>query len=89
MLVVANELIETIEDPQTRDMMANRYLRGQQETPGGLDALPADAQTVRRILDGAESRRSDDPLWRLCLRVSGATWRRSLPAPTWEIWRPA
>ena len=52
MLVVANELIETVNDQNARNVLAGRYLHGQEESLASLDALPPEGQTIRRILDG-------------------------------------
>ena len=60
MLVLGNELIETVEDPPARETLYRHYLVGQQEEPGSLDHLPANARTVRRIMDGSTFPEAED-----------------------------
>ena len=60
MLVLGNELIETVEDPPAKETLSRHYLVGQAGEPGSLDHLPSDAQNVRRILDGATSAEAED-----------------------------
>ena len=59
MRVVANELIETVADARAKEALARRYLYGEAVEPAILDALPPEAQTVRRILDGAPFEEAD------------------------------
>ena len=53
MRVLANELIETLDDPADADALTRRYLNGQPLAPAELDALSPQARTVFRLLDGA------------------------------------
>ena len=50
--VLANELIETLEDPADVDTLTRRYLNGQPVAPEELDALSPPGRTVMRLLDG-------------------------------------
>ena len=50
--VLANELIETIEDPADVDILSRHYLNGQAMTAAEIDALTADGRVVRTLLDG-------------------------------------
>ena len=52
--VLANELIETLDDSSDVDTLTGRYLNGQPASPEELDALSPDARTVMRLLDGVE-----------------------------------
>ena len=53
MRVLANELIETLEDPADADALTRRYMEGQALAPAELDALSPHARTVAGLLDGA------------------------------------
>ena len=50
--VLANELIETLEDPEDIAILSRRYLNGQAVTPEELEVLTPRAQAVRTLLDG-------------------------------------
>ena len=50
--VLANELIETLEDPGDVDILSQRYLNGQAMTAEEIDALTPAGRTVRTLLDG-------------------------------------
>ena len=50
--VLANELIETLEDPSDVDSLTRLYLNRQALTPTELDALSPSARAVRTLLDG-------------------------------------
>ena len=50
--VLANELIETLEDPGDVDSLTRRYMDNQQLTAAELEALTPEARTVSRLLDG-------------------------------------
>ena len=50
--VLANELIETLEDPGDVDTLSQRYLNGQAMTAEEIDALTPAGRTVRTLLDG-------------------------------------
>ena len=50
--VLANELIETLEDPSDVDSLTRLYLNRQALTPAELDALTPSALAVRTLLDG-------------------------------------
>lgn len=52
MRVLANELIETLEDPEDIDILSRRYLNGQTFTAEQIDALTPKARAVRTLLDG-------------------------------------
>ena len=60
MLVLGNELIETVEDPPAKETLSRHYLVGRTGEPGSLDHLPSDAQIVRRIMDGAAFSEAED-----------------------------
>lgn len=51
--VLANELIETLDNPSDADALRRRYLDGQTLTAAERDALSPPARTVSRLLDGA------------------------------------
>ena len=50
--VLANELIETLEDPEDVNALTRRYMNGESLTPEELDALSPEARNVSRLLDG-------------------------------------
>lgn len=50
--VLANELIETLEDPEDVDILSRRYLNNQAMTAAEIDALSSKGRTVRTLLDG-------------------------------------
>lgn len=50
--VFANELIETIDDPRGRQVLSRRFLEGQDVSQAEVEELPAEAQRVRRLLEG-------------------------------------
>ena len=50
--VLANELIETLEDPADVDALTRRYLNGQPVSPAELEALTPAGRTVMGLLDG-------------------------------------
>ena len=50
--VLANELIETLEDPADVDALTRRYMNNQALTPEELDALSPAATNITRLLDG-------------------------------------
>ncbi len=50
--VLANELIETLEDSADVDLLTRRYMRGENLSPEELDTLSPPARTVARMLDG-------------------------------------
>ena len=50
--VLANELIETLDDPADADALTRRYLDGQPLTAAEREALSPPAGTVSRLLDG-------------------------------------
>ena len=52
MRVLANELIETLDDPADIDALTRRYMNNQALTPAELDALSLQARTVAGLLDG-------------------------------------
>ena len=52
MRVLANELIETLDDPADADALTRRYLGGQTLTAAELDALSDQGRAVSRLLDG-------------------------------------
>ena len=52
MRVLANELIETLDDPADIDALTRRYMNNQALTPAELDALSPQAKTVAGLLDG-------------------------------------
>ena len=52
MRVLANELIETLEDPGDADALTRRYMNNQALTPEELDALSPAATNITRLLDG-------------------------------------
>ena len=52
--VLANELIETLDDPGDVDTLARHYLDGQPVTPDEMGALSPAGRTVARLLDGVE-----------------------------------
>ena len=52
MRVLANELIETLDDPADIDALTRRYMNNQALTPAELDALSPQARTVAGLLDG-------------------------------------
>lgn len=53
MRVLANELIETLDDPADAAALTRRYLDGQPLTAAERDALSPPARAVSRLLDGA------------------------------------
>lgn len=61
--VLANELIETLEDPSDVDALTRRYLNGQVLSPADLDALSPSARAVRTLMDGT-SREVAEVLYR-------------------------
>ena len=61
--VLANELIETLEDPADVDALTRHYLSGQALSPAELDALSPSARAVRTLLDGT-SREVAEVLYR-------------------------
>ncbi len=52
MRVLANELIETLEDAADIDALTRHYLKGQALTAAEIDALTPRARAVRTLLDG-------------------------------------
>ena len=52
MRVLANELIETLDDPADIDALTRRYMNNQSLTPAELEALSPQARTVAELLDG-------------------------------------
>ena len=52
MRVLANELIETLEDPGDVDALTRRYMNNQALKPEELDALSPAATNITRLLDG-------------------------------------
>ena len=52
MRVLANELIETLDDPQDVDALTRRYMNNQALSPDELEALSPQARTVSSLLDG-------------------------------------
>lgn len=50
--VLANELIETLDDPSDIDALTRRYMNNQTLTPEELDALSPQATNITRLLDG-------------------------------------
>ena len=50
--VLANELIETLEDPEDIDILSRRYLNNQAMTAAEIDALSSEGRIVRTLLDG-------------------------------------
>lgn len=52
MRVLANELIETLDNPADIDALTRRYMNNQALTPAELDALSPQARTVAGLLDG-------------------------------------
>ena len=52
MRVLANELIETLDDAADVDALTRRYMGGDVLSPEELDALSQEARTVVRLLDG-------------------------------------
>ncbi len=52
MRVLANELIETLEDPDDIDALTRRYMNNQALTPEEVAALSPAATNVARLLDG-------------------------------------
>ena len=52
--VLANELIETLDDPSEADVLTRRYVKDQAGTPVELDALSSSGRTVVRLLEGVE-----------------------------------
>ena len=64
--VLANELIETLEDPTDVDTLSRKYLTGQTVAQAELDSLSPEARTITGLLDGtspeeAESLYADLP----------------------------
>ena len=53
--VLANELIETLEDPGDVDILSRKYLNGQEITAEEIDALSSDGRVVRTLLDGTST----------------------------------
>ena len=51
--VLANELIETLADPEEREVMTRLYLEGQEVPKSGLEGLSEPALRVRQLLDGS------------------------------------
>ena len=58
-LVFANELIETLDDPQERQIFADQFLRGQQGPPEENGARSIQAQAVRKLLEGTTLREAE------------------------------
>ncbi len=56
--VLANELIETLDDPADADALTRRYMNNQALTPAELDALSPQARTVAGLLDGTTPERA-------------------------------
>ena len=52
MRVLANELIETLDDPSDVDSLTRRYMNNQALSPAELEALSPQALTVSTLLDG-------------------------------------
>ena len=52
MRVLANELIETLDNPQDVDSLTRRYMNNQALSPDELEALSPQARTVSSLLDG-------------------------------------
>ena len=52
--VLANELIETLDDSSDADVLTCHYLKGQAATPVELAALSPSGRTVVRLLEGVE-----------------------------------
>ena len=52
MRVLANELIETLEDPADVDALTRRYMNNQALSAEEVEALSPEALTVSRLLDG-------------------------------------
>lgn len=50
--VLANELIETLEDPEDIDILSRRYLNNQTMTAAEIDTLSSEGRIVRTLLDG-------------------------------------
>ena len=50
--VLANELIETLDDPDDANILTRRYMNGDALTAEELDSLSPSARTVMRLLDG-------------------------------------
>ena len=57
--VLANELIETLEDPDDVDTLTRHYLNGQPANPAELEALSPPGRTVARLLDGVEPQEAE------------------------------
>ena len=53
MRVLANELIETLDDPADVDKLTRRYMNNQALTAAEVEALSPQARTVAGLLDGA------------------------------------
>ena len=50
--VLANELIETLEEPSDVDALTRRYMNNEAVTPEELEALSPEATNITRMLDG-------------------------------------
>ena len=50
--VLANELIETLEDVEDIDILSRKYLSGQEISAAEIDALTSRGRVVRTLLDG-------------------------------------
>ena len=57
--VLANELIETLEDPGDVDILSRKYLNGQAITAEEIDVLTPEGRTVRTLLDGTSPEVAD------------------------------
>ena len=57
--VLANELIETLENPGDVDALTRRYLNGQVLAPEVYDALSPEAKSVAKLLDGTTPEEAD------------------------------
>ena len=60
MKVLANELIEVLDDPVDADVLTRRYLNLEQVSVGELDALSPQGKTVVQLLDGTTPERAVD-----------------------------
>ena len=58
MRVLANELIETLDDPSDVDALTRRYMNNQALNPEEVNALSPQARTVAALLDGTTSEKA-------------------------------
>ena len=60
MRVFANELIESLQDPQARQTLSRMFLQGQDVPDAELNGLPPEAQRILQLLEGTSLKEAED-----------------------------